>query len=405
MKINELPCKAKTYLCGANLPTSQVIDLKFSQKNPIKHLNAIKNSHHIWSNQLLQDCENGLLSLTDFKFLFTQYYYYSRNFTKLLAAAMIKCDSDYYRSKLSENLWEEGGGQEVELRHAEIFRKFLKESLKISLDTVIFEHYSQYFFNQYLQNCLNADPAACMAMLSFATEGIVARLYTIFKKGLLKAGLTEQEVTFFNIHIECDDDHAQTLEEMALSYSKEEGWLKKCEQAIITTLNLREQFFSNIYKSLQLNNLTSLIATITSPNSAVENKLRHLTSNLNNLNVNLYQNDDTEKSIRFSVDRVPFNADVLDPRIVTIPPGYSNELHRHAHETVILGITGSGEVVIDNQVIPLHAGNIVYVPRWSKHQTRNTGNQDLKFFAVTDFGLTKRFRQNSETSYRLKANA
>ena len=35
---------------------------------------------------------------------------------------MANCDDDYYRSRLTENLWEESGEKDIERRHAQIFR-------------------------------------------------------------------------------------------------------------------------------------------------------------------------------------------------------------------------------------------------------------------------------------------
>ena|ERR1700678_1104862 len=52
--------------------------------------------------------------------------------------------------------------------------------------------------------------------------------------------------------------------------------------------------------------------------------------------------------------------------------------------------------------IPVEAGDMVYVPRWARHQTKNTGDSELKFFAVTDYGFTKNIPENSESIYRLK---
>lgn len=68
--------------------------------NPIL---LVKNEHKVWNNPLLNDCESGLLTQDDFKFLFPQYYN-SKNFTKLLAAVMVKCEADYFRSRLSKNI-------------------------------------------------------------------------------------------------------------------------------------------------------------------------------------------------------------------------------------------------------------------------------------------------------------
>ena len=73
---------------------------------------------------------------------------------------MFKCDDDYYRSRLAENLWEEGGGQDIELRHAEIYRRFLKNHLQISLNDIKFEPYTELFFKL----CCKLNIATLMKM-------------------------------------------------------------------------------------------------------------------------------------------------------------------------------------------------------------------------------------------------
>lgn len=391
--IPQNPCEEATL-------SHNLFQIEFSKK-----LNEIKDNHKIWSNPLLEACKIGTLTFADFQLFFSQYYFYSKNFTKLLAAAMLNSDNDYFRSKLSANLWEEGGGQDIKLRHTEIFRKFLREQLQISIENIHFESYSKYFFKQYLDLCLKSSPAECAAILAFGTEGIVPRWYTIIKNGLLNLGLTEDVLEFFNIHIVCDDMHTQTLEEITLSYSKKDYWLDRCKKAITKALDLRDEFFSNIYNDIKSNKFTELLEKIAHPINTVENKLTPIKALKSSININndqLYRNQDLEKNINFSVERVSFNADVLDPRIVHIPSGFNNELHSHAHETVFFIIDGMGEVVVDGVAIPVKHGDIVYVPRWALHQTRNTGKTELKFFAVTDYGLTKRLPQNTEFGYRQK---
>lgn len=373
------------------------------QQEKMSYLIDVANKHKIWKNPLLTACSNLELSFQDFQFIFSQYYLYSKNFTKLLAIGMLKCDDDYYRSKLSKNIWEEGGGEEVELRHAEIFRKFLSHSLKLNLDNNKYETYTHCFVDQYIDLCLHAEAGECAAILAFGTEGIVARLYNIFRDGLFHVNLKEKDIEFFTIHIECDDDHAYTLAEQCLSYGNEQHWFERCESAINRALDLRDKFFHQLYDSLQMRKIASLIETIKvcPTHSSSNNNELVIKQNINATESRLYQNQDLEKKINFTVDRIALSTDVLDPRLVHIPVGFSNEFHRHAHETVFLILAGQGEVQIDDQTIKVTAGDVILVPRWMMHQTRNTGDTVLTFFAVTDYGLTRRFPQNTENSYRL----
>src|SRR5262249_7790639 len=119
----------------------------------------------------------------------------------------------------------------------------------------------------------------------------------------------------------------------------------------------------------------------------------------------LYANKHDKLDIEFYVDRLPLAAEVLDPRMVRIPPGKCNEHHKHAHETLIHILEGAGRVVIDDRRRRVQAGASVLVPRWAMHQTQNTGASVLRFLAVTDFRLSERAYLGDATDYRMGRDA
>jgi len=118
----------------------------------------------------------------------------------------------------------------------------------------------------------------------------------------------------------------------------------------------------------------------------------------------IYENHSDKLNIDFQVQRLPFPLEVLDPRIVRIPPGKTNELHKHAHETVFIFMQGSGHVKVDQVRIPVVPGDFVFIPRWCLHQSVNESEGDMVFLAVADFGLTgKSFTGNYLKTARLKS--
>jgi mannose-6-phosphate isomerase-like protein (cupin superfamily) len=118
----------------------------------------------------------------------------------------------------------------------------------------------------------------------------------------------------------------------------------------------------------------------------------------------IYENQSDKLNIDFQVQRLPFPLEVLDPRIVRIPPGKTNELHKHAHETVFIFMEGSGHVKVDQVRIPVSPGDFVFIPRWCLHQSVNESDGDMVFLAVADFGLTgKSFTGNYLKTARLKS--
>ena len=127
-------------------------------------------------------------------------------------------------------------------------------------------------------------------------------------------------------------------------------------------------------------------------------------SYLNDTRLNpIYANKSDKLNIDFCVSSLPFPLEVLDPRIVKIPAGKSNEYHKHAHETVFIFIQGNGRVKIDDLIFEVQPGNFVFIPRWCMHQTINSGETEMIFLAVADFGLTgKSFVGNYLKTARLK---
>ena len=104
----------------------------------------------------------------------------------------------------------------------------------------------------------------------------------------------------------------------------------------------------------------------------------------------MYANRNDTLNIEFKVERLAFpEIQTMDPRVLRIAPGKNNELHKHAHESLFVVLSGEGEVRVGETVNPVKAGGVAFVPRWIFHQTRNTSaTEELVILAITDFGFT-----------------
>jgi oxalate decarboxylase/phosphoglucose isomerase-like protein (cupin superfamily) len=47
-------------------------------------------------------------------------------------------------------------------------------------------------------------------------------------------------------------------------------------------------------------------------------------------------------------------------------------------------------VHVNQSIVDVGPGDMVFVPRWAMHQSHNIGGEDLVILAMTDFGLTDR---------------
>jgi quercetin dioxygenase-like cupin family protein/pyrroloquinoline quinone (PQQ) biosynthesis protein C len=360
----------------------------------LKELERFQAEHPIWDCRLIRACRAGLLRKEDFKHIFGQYYRYSKNFTRYLTALMTNCESDYFRSRLSENLWEEGGGAEPDKRHAELFRRFLRHALEVELDAIEYQSFANDFFHQYLDFCRNSSALAGSAFLSLGTEGAISRLYGYFCEGLLKAGIPEEQLLFFRLHMECDDEHAITLTELMRSFSDEPGWLEQCRTAIDRALNIRRQFLDEALDFVLQRRLQGLLDRVRKEHSLMSKNAtaKDFVSSRSGNGValsGLYSNRAEYLNIDFSVNRVDFGAEVFDVRMVNIAPRRNTEHHRHAHESLLTVVKGKGRVLVGDLAVDVGPGDTVFVPRWSMHQTQNATDETMELVAVTDYGLTR----------------
>ena len=102
-----------------------------------------------------------------------------------------------------------------------------------------------------------------------------------------------------------------------------------------------------------------------------------------------YANRNERLGIDFVVGAPEFEGQqTLHTRVVHIPAGARNELHKHAHESVFVVIAGQGEVRVGERRVRVGPGDMAFVPRWVVHQTCNTGSETLVIAAITDFGFT-----------------
>ncbi len=369
-------------------------------------LRELQRNHPFWNCRLLAGFDRGALSRDDLRYIFSQYHLYTSSFTRFLAAVMVNCESDLFRARLSENLWEEGGGCDPERRHAQLFRNFLHRSLGVDdVAGIDYAPFTRQFVRDYLDQSLRYEPMAATAFLAIGTEGIVPRVYEIMRSGLRQAGIPDNELEFFDIHIACDDAHAVTLEHMMISYADRPGWFEACAGALQRALDLRTEFFDRMFDALQKTRLDPLLARMQARRSlATGLDDAALCHRPGGDTIAMYANEVEKLNIQFTVERLPVAGEVLDPRMVRIPAGKFNEKHRHAHETLIHILEGSGQVLIDDRVLPVRAGDTVLVPRWAMHQTQNLGSGELRFLAVTDFHLSQRAFLGDPTDYRMHAD-
>lgn len=335
-------------------------------KASLDNLESIKNTHSFWRNKLFAACESGTLTRADFQYIFCQYYKYSRDFTRYIAALMANCESDYYRSCLSMNLWEEGGGANPDERHAQMFRDFLQRTLGIrNLEEIQYDDHTLLFAQQYLDRCRYNGAPYGTAFLSMGTEGIVSRMYSILIKGMRAAGIADDDLRFFKLHVDCDDDHAEVLAEMMASYSDRQDWYNTCATAIDDALTLRGRFFDSLHERLWVRRLEPIAEDVRRGPALAAT----------------------------GADGRRMAGQVLDHQLATVPAGTRPTVQRRPDECLFFIASGEAEITVDGRLHRLHEGQHVAAPRWSEISIANSGSTNLHYLCVSDRNLAQRFGQ------------
>ena len=89
----------------------------------------------------------------------------------------------------------------------------------------------------------------------------------------------------------------------------------------------------------------------------------------------------TQKNENFR--RVLFTGANSQMVVMSIPPGgeVGEETHKFTEQTLFF-LSGTGEGALDDERFPIGPGDVAVVTPGTKHNFRNTGDQDLKIYTV-----------------------
>lgn len=373
----------------------------------VADLNAMVDGHVLWDNPLLHRMQAGDLADGEWAYVCGHQLRYSSQFTRFLGALIARIQAPEHRRAAILNLIEEQGDGDSQNVHSSILKRMVVSRFGEAALNPPDPAISDALVASYLRLIETFEPATGAAVLAFGCEILVPRLYQHFIDGMRKCGFTADELHFFTLHIDCDDEHAQDLIAlMCALLPDDEGARMSCRTAVMQALDARDRY----YKALNDRRADSRALEDIARLLADDNGGRCFTAPACKTSLlaeqpSLYHNDVDSEAIGFQVSRFDVSSTVLDPRLLKIRPGMRTEYHRHAHESLFYVLEGAGTVRIGDDAVTIRENDIVYVPRWVGHQTINTGLGEIKILAITDFGLTRRFAGNSETSYRMRRTA
>lgn len=171
-----------------------------------------------WVEQLghtrfLTRCQNGQISQEELHIFVEQHQIYSRGFTRYLAALLANIEDDGHRLALTHNLFDEMGlGDAGNVPHSKLYRNMMASmGLTPSASPLVS---TQQLVDTMFDCCRSSNYMVGLGALCLGAEGIVPFIYQRIVDGFLAVGESLNKLQFFTLHIDCDDEHAETMNEI-----------------------------------------------------------------------------------------------------------------------------------------------------------------------------------------------
>ncbi|GAA5445067.1 hypothetical protein Misp06_03260 [Microbulbifer sp. NBRC 101763] len=226
-----------------------------------------------------------------------QYGVYSSRFVNLLTAVISRLTTPKHRNILLENLAEESGHYEekelIELEthgisaswvrnipHAQLFETFRKRALRGTPEIGISDD-PAIWYDMLSGVLLYGSTEEAIGALGLGTEHIVSSIYPFIEKGLKSLPeFQPEDYCFFSVHTLIDDDHAESLNQIALDFANTEEGRKRLRHGVLKALNLRAAFWDGMLERAirgpqkplgNLNNYTQQVSGVAQDEPALIN--------------------------------------------------------------------------------------------------------------------------------------
>ena len=167
--------------------------------------------NQIFKHPFLTQCRSGEVSLDRLNTFLVQQGKYSSNFTRYICQLMVNLESHEDVLSIFDNLFEELGFGEVKAPpHSHIYRSMLQNfGLDLRMQPTLPS--TQRLIDTMMNFCKQPEGIYGLAALCLGAEAIVPQLYSDIVTGFVAKGIDRKQLNFFTLHIECDDDHADTM--------------------------------------------------------------------------------------------------------------------------------------------------------------------------------------------------
>jgi pyrroloquinoline quinone (PQQ) biosynthesis protein C len=211
-----------------------------------------KNIARLRAHPFIRRCRDGTITRSALDVFLTQQAQYSSYFTRYLCALIANLDHSDDVFQLAENLAEElglgeGGGQP----HGRLFASMLSD-LGIQQQDIRMYEETAHLIDTAFHYCRQRNPAYGLGALCLGAEAIVAPLYEDIIEGFTANGIQREHLKFFQVHVDCDDEHAETMKQILCRLHAERPQdLRYILEGAHAMIDARLEFFSGILQGAE----------------------------------------------------------------------------------------------------------------------------------------------------------
>ncbi len=222
------------------------------KKEIIEYTLDIINKHPLWNNPLLKDCRKGRLQLSDYQFVFTQFYLCSKRFANLLTTSLQQYQPAEHRDIILNNIWEEVAEAKVNQQYINSCRNGIENSAENHINAIVSEESTMLFINDYIHFFRPLDSNTLNATLAYTSNKIMSNLNFIFSEGLIQLGFREKHILIFQNAKRRNYAQEKVFECVTNYLSNAIKYFENCMNAIKHRMDLNHYFFQKIHRELKL---------------------------------------------------------------------------------------------------------------------------------------------------------
>lgn len=223
-----------------------------SAKEFLAGLRKTVRTHTGVNHPMLARVAHVPFSREDYKVLGLQHFALVGMFTKYLERLLLIAPDSDAKQWIAKVLVDEYGEGSEGKDHAELYREYLAAAgaEPDELFATKLHHDVVGFIDEHLRLCTQEPFLVGLGAVGPGHEWSIPHMFPLIVRGLSRAGFTDEEILYFKLHMEQDEDHGAWLEEALELYAGTKQAQEQIERGAMLSLQARTRFWTGVQRKI-----------------------------------------------------------------------------------------------------------------------------------------------------------